>query len=67
MQDKLLRTDQVQRRLNCSRSMVCKLLREGKLRGLRLGNAWRVHESSVNSYIEKQSEFFDTSCTACTG
>lgn len=62
MKDKLLRADQVQKRLECSRSMVCKLLREGRLRGFKVGNDWRIYESSVHEYMEMQNPF--TACTA---
>lgn len=60
--DKLLRADQVQRRLSCSRSMVCKLLREGRLRGFKMGAEWRIYERSLDEYMVEQEK----ACIACT-
>ena len=63
MNNKLLRADQVQRRLACSRSMVCKLLREKRLRGFKCGATWRVYENSLEEYIQEQEET-SIACTA---
>jgi excisionase family DNA binding protein len=61
MSDKLLRADQVQKRLACSRTTVCKLLREGHLRGFKVGSQWRIYESSLQRYIEEA----ENPCAAC--
>ena len=62
MNNQLLRADQVERRLSCSRSMVCRLLREGRLRGFKVGSQWRIYSDSVEQYIQEQEE----TCIACT-
>lgn len=63
MNNNLLRADQVERLLSCSRTTVCKLLREGHLRGFKVGAQWRIYEHSVQEYIEK-SEIPCVSCVA---
>lgn len=61
MSNKLLRADQVERRLACSRTTVCKLCREGHLRGFKVGSQWRIYEHSVQEYIEKT----ENPCVSC--
>jgi excisionase family DNA binding protein len=51
--DAVIRPDQVQLRLKCSRSMVYKLLENNELEGFKLGNSWRIFEKSLEEYVKR--------------
>jgi excisionase family DNA binding protein len=51
-----IRADQVARKLGVSRRHVFRLLREGKLPGIKLGRVWIISCSSLNKYLKKLVE-----------
>ena len=58
--DPLLNIQQVMKRLNLSRSMVYKLIHNGELKAIRLGQkALRVPLSELEDYIERRREEFE--------
>lgn len=60
MHQEILRAHQVEKLLACSRSFVCRLLREGQLRGFKVGSQWRIYGDSLREYIKSS----DNSCSA---
>ena len=50
--DAVIRPDQVQSRLKCSRSMVYKLIKENKIEAFKVGYAWRIYAQSLDEYIK---------------
>jgi excisionase family DNA binding protein len=48
--NEVIRPDQAQKRLACSRSMIYKLIRNGELEGFKVGSSWRIYEKSVKEY-----------------
>lgn len=48
----LLRPDQAMRRLSCSRSMIYKLIKNGKLEAIKNGSSWRIYPESLKNYIK---------------
>jgi excisionase family DNA binding protein len=55
MSGEILRADQVEKRLSCSRSMVHKLIKQGKLDAFKLNSEWRIYAASVKRYISSHS------------
>lgn len=51
----LLTVHQVAQRLGRSLEQVRRYLREGKLRGQRIGNQWFMEESAIQEYIGRSS------------
>ena len=51
--DPLLDARQVQRLLNCSRPMIYKLVRQGKLPAVRIGTAVRFRETAVTEFVDR--------------
>jgi excisionase family DNA binding protein len=51
---RLLRPDQLQERLNISRSKAYRLISEGHFLALRIGSSIRVTEDSVDHYLKRQ-------------
>lgn len=40
--------------LNIGRNTMYKLLQDGQLSAFRIGNRWKIPESSINDFISKQ-------------
>ena len=53
MQNDVLRPDQAMKRLNCSRSMVYKLIKNGDVEAFRVGSTWRIIGDSLEHYKQK--------------
>ena len=57
MQEKLLKVDEVAKRLNAHPTSVRNWLGAGKLRGLKLaGRSWRIPESALQEFLERAAE-----------
>ncbi|MFC1655883.1 helix-turn-helix domain-containing protein [Patescibacteria group bacterium] len=54
MADKLLTSEQVSQILQVHPFTVLKYIKEGKLRGLKLGRVWRIRESDVEKFLEER-------------
>ena len=52
-QERLLTPAEVATRLNVSLVTVGRWLREGKLKGLKVGRQWRVRESDLEAFLER--------------
>lgn len=52
MDEKLLLPEEVAERLRVSRITVMRLLREGKLRGIKTQKLWRVREEDLEAFIQ---------------
>jgi excisionase family DNA binding protein len=55
MTDKLLTTEQVSGILQVHPFTVLKYIKQGKLKGIKLGRVWRIRESDVDKFIEERS------------
>lgn len=55
MPDKLLTTEQVAEILQVHPFTVLKYIKQGKLKGIKLGRVWRIRESDVDKFIEERS------------
>jgi excisionase family DNA binding protein len=55
---RLLRPDQVQERLNISRSKAYSLIAEGHFTVCRVGGALRITEQSLDEYIQRQISLY---------
>ena len=53
MQNDILRPDQAMKRLNCSRSMVYKLIKNGDVEAFRVGSTWRIYGQSLENYKKR--------------
>lgn len=51
MGEEWLSTNDVARRLGCSVSWVCQLIRGGKLRARRFGHSWVIEQGDFRRYI----------------
>ena len=51
MKDKLLTPDEAAERLSVSPKGVKNWLRQGKLRGLKVGRLWRISESDLSAFV----------------
>ena len=49
--DRLMRADEVAKRLACGPGMVYKLINRGELPGVSVGRLVRVRESDLNAYL----------------
>ncbi len=52
MEEKFFTTEQVANILQLHPFTILKFIREGKLKGLKLGRVYRIKESDVNQFIE---------------
>jgi excisionase family DNA binding protein len=48
---RLLEVAHVAHRLSCSQAFVRRLIRDGRLAALRIGNRWRIEEADLVAYI----------------
>lgn len=55
--DPLLTTSDVARRLKVIDETVLRLLRAGDLRGFKVGAAWRVYQSDLENFIEANANW----------
>ncbi len=55
MDEKFFTTDQVAKILQVHPFTILKYIRNGKLKGIKLGRVYRVKESDINEFIEQQS------------
>ncbi len=53
MQNDVLRPDQAMTRLNCSRSMLYKLIKNGDVEAFRVGTTWRITGKSLENYKKR--------------
>jgi len=53
-----LRVTTVAEQFKCNTKLVRRLMREGKLDGLRFGFGWRVDHQSLDEYVRKVSVRF---------
>jgi excisionase family DNA binding protein len=51
MMDKLLTPEQVAERLVVTPRVVKEWLRQGKLKGVKVGKMWRVYESDLEAFL----------------
>lgn len=49
----LLTVEEVAAKLRMSEYVIRMYLREGKLRGAKIGRVWRIDEKDLNEFIEK--------------
>lgn len=54
VKDRLLRVDEVSKRLNCNARTVYRIIADGDLAALKVRGSLRVTESTLQHYIEKQ-------------
>lgn len=54
MDDMILTRNEVMERLKIGRNTFYKLLVEGKLKGFKEGNRYKIPVSSINAYIQDQ-------------
>ncbi|KAA5829685.1 helix-turn-helix domain-containing protein [Saccharopolyspora hirsuta] len=52
----LLTVEEAGRRLSLSRTTIFRLLREGAISSVRIGNARRIPAESLQSYVRRMSE-----------
>jgi excisionase family DNA binding protein len=50
----LMKTGDVARELACATKTVIKLIRTGKLKGVRVGKMWRIDETDLRVFISKR-------------
>ena len=55
-QPKLLLPNEVCSRLNIGRNTMYRLLQSGKIPAFRIGNRWKIPESSITKFIDNQIE-----------
>ena len=53
MEKQYLRPEEVAECWDVSRGLVCKLLREGKLTGAKVGGVWRVRPCDIYDYEKR--------------
>jgi excisionase family DNA binding protein len=56
MPDELLDVKQVQDKLKISERTVFRLIKNGELRGFKVGREWRFEPSDIEDYIRRQRE-----------
>jgi len=56
MPGKLLDVKQVQDILGLSERTVFRLIKNGELRGFKVGREWRFEEKDIDAYIERQRQ-----------
>lgn len=59
MPSKLLTPQEVAEHLLLKPVTVKKYLRQGELKGIKIGNRWRIKESELQNFLERQSEAGD--------
>ena len=55
--DKLLNADEVAQYLRVSTVFTCRLLRQGKIRGKKVGKEWRVKQSDLLEYLNQDNVY----------
>jgi excisionase family DNA binding protein len=55
-QERYLSSKEIAKRLNVSAVSVRKWLRQGKLKGVRAGKLWRVLESDLEAFLERDTK-----------
>lgn len=55
MDSELLTTEEVAKALRVSEEAVRFWLREGKLRGLRVGRRWRIRKDDLDEYLQRNT------------
>ena len=53
VQDRLLTVDEVARELRVSTGSIRAWLRQGHMRGFKIGKFWRVREQDLRDYVER--------------
>jgi len=53
---KLLRPEEVAELLQVSRRTVVRWLKEGRLKGVRVGRLWRVREEDLGAFLSPEEE-----------
>ena len=56
---KLFYITEVAAMLRVGTPTIYKLIREGKLKAIKIGRAWKIPEEAINSYIQSLSNFAD--------
>ena len=56
MQERILTAEQVAKILQVHIHTVLKYIKEGKLKGMKLGRVYRIKESDVGKFLEEQAE-----------
>jgi len=51
--ERLLSPEDVAKQLNIATATVREYLREGRIKGIKVGKLWRVRESDLQRHIEK--------------
>jgi len=51
--ERLLSPEDVAKQLNIATATVREYLREGRIKGMKVGKLWRVRESDLQKHIEK--------------
>ena len=59
--DKFLTTDEVTQRLSLHQNTVIRYIREGKLSAVKVGNAYRIKESTFTAFVGETAKLPDTS------
>jgi excisionase family DNA binding protein len=54
--EELLTPEMVAERLHIQRSTVMKYLRQGIIKGRKVGRFWRIAEADIQAYLERASE-----------
>ncbi len=55
IEDKLLTPPQVAQRLQMNERTVCQWLRQGHLRGFKIGKEWRVSARDLDNFLEQSA------------
>lgn len=61
MQEKYLTPEQIAETLQVSPDTIMRLLRDKKLKGVKVGTQWRIKESALEQYLEEQSNIQENS------
>lgn len=48
----MLMIDEVAQKLHCSTKIIYKYLKEGKIKGVKIGNKWQVSEKELDYILE---------------
>jgi excisionase family DNA binding protein len=54
MQDRIMTPEQVAKMLQLHPFTILNYIKQGKLRGAKLGRVYRIRESDVNQFLENQ-------------
>jgi len=55
---KLLRPEEVAELLGVSRRTIVRWLKEGRLKGVRVGRLWRVREEDLDAFLSSDNETY---------